>query len=111
MLSRCGSSIVTTVLLISGLLLGFVQAEAEDKAIMRLGNQTIERVITVFLISLHPCGLASRRGWRILVTPSVFNSIGLQKCQNRYSHHSIKTYDNELASWLFSANICFRTWG
>lgn len=49
MLSRCGSSIVTTVLLVSGLLLGFVQAEAEDKAIMRLGNETIERVINVFL--------------------------------------------------------------
>jgi len=54
MLSRCGNSIVTTVLLISGLLLGFVQAEAEDKAIMRLGNQTIERTLQLRTHSIYP---------------------------------------------------------
>jgi len=48
MLSRCRNSITAAVLLISSLLLGFVQAkETEDKAVtnLKLGNQTIERTL------------------------------------------------------------------
>lgn len=46
-LSRCRNSMIAAVLLVSSLLLGFVQAGGtEDKAVtdLKLGNQTIERV-------------------------------------------------------------------
>ena len=44
MLSRWRNSIVTAVLLILSLLLGFVQAGQDNEAVTRMGNKTIERV-------------------------------------------------------------------
>ena len=66
MLSRCRNSMVASVLLISSLLLGFVQAKgapdsgSDDKPVtnLKLGNQTIERV-SICLYSGHFFGCLS----------------------------------------------------
>lgn len=52
MLSRCRNNMIAAVLLISSLLLGFVQAGGtEDNAVtnLKLGNQTIERVSIAYI--------------------------------------------------------------
>ena len=85
-LSRCRNSMISTLLLISSLLLAFVQAkETEDTAVtntavtnLKLGNQTIERVSICLYLSPFISQLLGRTTITAFPAFSAFLYLGLK---------------------------------